>query len=54
MIDFKIVFRNIAILEALLLLIIVLSYGRKLDIQQDTINKQINEISRLKEQRCGK
>lgn len=52
--EWKNLFRTIAILEALLLLITVLSYGRKLDIQQDTINKQINEISRLKEQGCGK
>ena len=54
MIDFKIVFRNIAILEALLLLVMVFSYGRKLDMQKDIINKQAKEITKLTEQGCGK
>lgn len=52
--EWKNLFRTIAILEALLLLIIVLSYGRKLDIQQDTINKQIKEIAELKMSGSGK
>lgn len=54
MIDYKIVFRNIAILEALLLLIMVLSYGRKLDMQKDIINKQAKEIAELKMSGSGK
>ena len=54
MIDYKIVFRNIAILEALLLLIMVLSYGRRLDMQQDTINIQEKEIKELKKLGCDK
>lgn len=54
MIDFKIVFRNIAILEALLLLVMIFSYGRKLDMQKDIINKQAKEIAELKMSGSGK
>ena len=54
MIDYKIVFRNIAILEALLLLVMVFSYGRKLDMQKDIINKQAKEIVELKKSGSGK
>lgn len=54
MIDYKIVFRNIAILEALLLLVMVFSYGKKLDMQKDIIDKQAKEIAELKMSGSGK
>ena len=47
-IEWKNLFRTIALLEALLLLVLSFNYWNKVDKQKETIKKQREEINRLK------
>lgn len=47
-IEWKNLFRTIALLEAILLLVITFSYGNKIDEQKELINKQKSKLEEAK------